>query len=576
MTNLSEHLGYAHSKVEREENTKKQFNLTESNLTESKIKNIKKNKKNNANEGFSKNSLSFFCNFLRSKKLLIIRLINTILICIFFSLFFNSSLFGWDESCYISNSLRILGKTTILENIRPMFISIVGTVFGSNILLYKLFSFALIPLLYLLISRLLEVSLLEKYRKYVYAYEAFLLFSFISFQPLYDLVGLFMVEIFSVFISFIFIFLLSKIELHLAFQKNKFLAFLSGITLALLSFSRYPFLIFFPITIGYLIFFAKKDRIKLSFYFAVGFLMVSLLFLIFLKYFLGISLVNSLIEAFFAVENEYAYIYQGNIFYYINALSFNSPIFFVFLIFAILNFLQVIISRFFKATFLKYKWQRTKFILSMFFVFNLLLYTLFTHKEPRFLMYMFFYLVAHFAISIGQLGQISFNKPCSGERRIIRKAGNVILVTLLLIAILSMVCTVLVSSKFIVGISQNIKSKEDISNFVIEGNEDLVFFVSDPRYSLLNPEKKVNGIYASAYFLHHQLNTFLYEPTKLTQNGYFDAPCAMFIIDNTAYPISADDTDTLKIFGDSIAILQEKSKSITKKSEHKTFYEICR
>ncbi len=537
----------------------------------------KKNKKNKSNKGCIKQFLSSLSIFLKSEKILIIRIINIILILIFFSLFFNSSLFGWDESCYISNALRIQGKTTILENIRPMFISIIGLVFKDNILLYKLFSFSLIPALYLLISIILQTSLKEKYKKHAYLFEAFLLFSFISFHPLYDLVGLFMVEIFSVFISFLAIIFLSKIELKSPLIKNYILSFLSGILFSLLGFSRYPFLIFFPIVIGYFLIFAKKNKLKLSLYFSLGFIITSILFVMFLKYFLGIGLLNSLIEAFFAVENEYAYLYQESIFYYAKSLFLISPIFFVFLVFALLDFLYTLLSKFLKGKTLDNTSQRTRFIISFFFLFNLALYTLFTHKEIRFLMYMFFYLVAHYAILIGNLKLPLFTKIHFIKDNFIKKVASVFLIAMLLIAIISSVGTIIISSSFISNLSNNIKSKEDISHFMIDEEEgDIVFFVPDPRYSLLNPDKKINAIYASAYFLNNQLNAFLYNPTKLIEKDYFDAPCAIFIINKNTYPISENDSQTLKILNESITLLNEKSETIYIKNDYITFYKICR
>lgn len=519
----------------------------------------------------AKNKLSF------KNKLPIIRILNVLLICAFFSIFFNPQVLGWDEACYISNSLRMQGKTTIFEEIRPIFISVIGLLFGDNILFYKLFAFILIPATYILMSLVLEKGLNNRYKKQPIFYEACLSFSFIAFMPFYDYIGLFMVEIFSVFISFIALILLSGVKLNCPSKKDNKLAFLSGVLFALLAFSRYPFLIFFPIVISYLTFFAKRGRAKLVFHFVSGYLILSILFVLFLKLFLGINIVSSLVGAFFAVENEYAYLYSGGIFYYLKSLIFISPIFFIFAIISIADMVYLVIFYFFiSKNVLLDRAKRMRLILGFLFFFNLLVYTLFTHKEPRFLMYMFFYLVCHFGLFLGSISPKAQVVDLLEVRKPQRKIKDILYHVLLSLSLISILLTLILSSEFILDISRSIKYKEDVSTYQLEDKGDYVYFVSDPRYSVLNPDKKINAIYSSPYSLYKQLNLFLKGEGELTKEGYFEAPCAIFVIDNGLFSILPQGSETHKILEDAVNLLEKNSRNITSKGSQIVFYELCR
>ncbi len=518
-----------------------------------------------------------FLPLITNNKLLLIRILNTLLICIFFSMFFNPQVFGWDEACYISNSFRIQGKTTIFENIRPVFISITGLLFGDNILAFKLFSFILIPATYILVSFIIENGLKYRYKKQPFFYELYLLFAFMAFIPLYDYVGLFMVEIFSVFISFIALIILSNIRLDKADKKDSRLAFLSGVFFALLAFARYPYLIFFPILAIYFVLFTKKGKIKLLFHFILGYFILSALFLFFLKLFLGIGIVSSLVDAFFAVENEYAYLYSGGIFYYLKSLIFISPIFFVFSIISIFDLLYLLITHFFiNKDIFSNKVKRIRLILGFLFFFNLLTYTFFTHKETRFLMYMFFYLVCHFAIFAGSISPMVQKENRLGIRGPKKKIRNNLHYVLLSLSLISTIATLVFSSGFISDISHRIKYKEDVSTFQLEDKGNYVYFVPDPRYSVLNSDKKINAIYSSPYSLNKQLNLFIKGEGELTKEGYFEAPCAIFIIDHSSYSILPQGSETRKILEDAIELLEKNSRNITSKDSQRIFYELCR
>jgi hypothetical protein len=124
-------------------------------------------------------------------------------------------------------------------------------------------------------------------------------------------------------------------------------------------------------------------------------------------------------------------------------------------------------------------------------------------------------------------------------------------------------------------ISKNIKANNNIKDYTLEDKQGYVFFVSDPRYSLMNPDKKVNPIYASSYQLQWQVDSYLNNNDRLMKEGYFDAPCAVFIYDEKAFPVSEYDSNNTKILNNSLSILKEKSHFI-EQSGQITTYELCR
>ena len=507
----------------------------------------------------------------KSHTLLAVRITNIILLCIFFSFFLNTNYLSWDEACYISNSFRILGKTTIFEQFRPQLISILGIFFGYNILIHKIFAFALIPALYLTISLILQKSIGEKYKNHLLFYETFLLFSFITFTPLYELTGLFLVELFSVIISFFTIILLSKVELNSINTKNYPLALFSGIVFTLLCFARYPYFLFLPVLIGYFALFGKKNKWKLILNFVIGFLVTFCLLWFFYRFFLGIRLFNSFISGFFEVENEFAYLYSEGFFYYITSLKEISLTFLIMLILAIADLFYILIAKFLlKKEHLDNKIQRLRLLLIIFFIVNLFAYSILTHKEIRFLMYMFFYLICHFSILISRMA-IFLRK-----RGTIKKAlGNIITLVLLSAILLSLSLTFVVNFDEISTISKNVKANNNIKDYNLEEKQGYVFFVPDPRYSLMNPDKKVNPIYASSQQLHWLVDSYLNNTDRLIEKGYFDAPCAVFIYDSNSFPVSDYDTNNLKALNESLKTLKENSYSVVAKAA-KTIYELCR